>query len=498
MNISQAKTQIKYAVQAYLSKNELGEYDIPLERQRPVFLVGPPGIGKTAIMAQIAQELHIGLVSYSMTHHTRQSALGLPFIAHKAYRGKEYDVTEYTMSEIIASVYDVIEETGVQEGILFLDEINCVSETLTPVMLQFLQYKEFGRHRVPDGWVVVTAGNPPEYNNSVREYDVVTLDRVKRMDVEPDFAVWKAYASVSGVHPAILTYLALKNGDFYRVENTISGKRFVTARSWCDLSDMLHLFEKNGLPVDETLISQYLQEDTVAGSFAAYYDLYRGYAAEYRIEAILAGEADADTKAKAAGARFDERLSLLGMLLERVKNEVGAVLLAEQTDAALLGDFKRVRLAKAETGAGAEETLTRRADELRLQIGLARRSGAVGGTERKVLALEQAALQAQLQKLSADPEDPEQTLQKDLTQRRASCEKAALTAAGMLENLFRFCEEVFGGQEMTVVVTELTADKNCLAFLQKHGSDAYYRHAKELLLQDRKAELLSEIGKIGL
>lgn len=103
--------------------------------------MGPPGIGKTAIMEQIAQELGVGLVSYSMTHHTRQSALGLPFIVKKNYGGKEYDVSEYTMSEIISSVYDLMEDSGVKEGILFLDEINCVSETLAPAMLQFLQYK---------------------------------------------------------------------------------------------------------------------------------------------------------------------------------------------------------------------------------------------------------------------------------------------------------------------------------------------------------------------
>ena len=89
--------------------------------------MGPPGIGKTAVMEQVASELGVGIVSYSMTHHTRQSALGLPFISHKTYGGKEYDISEYTMSEIIASVYDMIEEDGVSEGILFLDEINCVS-----------------------------------------------------------------------------------------------------------------------------------------------------------------------------------------------------------------------------------------------------------------------------------------------------------------------------------------------------------------------------------
>jgi MoxR-like ATPase len=154
MNIKQAKEQIKNAMTAYFTKDEYGNYVIPIHQQRPVFLMGAPGIGKTAIMEQIASELGVGLVSYSMTHHTRQSALGLPFIVKKNYGGQEYDVSEYTMSEIIASVYDMIEKTGKREGILFLDEINCVSETLAPAMLQFLQYKIFGRHRVPDGWLL--------------------------------------------------------------------------------------------------------------------------------------------------------------------------------------------------------------------------------------------------------------------------------------------------------------------------------------------------------
>ena len=93
-------------------------------RQRPVLLLGSPGVGKTAIMEQIASELGIALVNYSMTHHTRQSALGLPFIVHKEYDGRQTDITEYTMSEIIASIYETLEESGIKEGILFLDEID--------------------------------------------------------------------------------------------------------------------------------------------------------------------------------------------------------------------------------------------------------------------------------------------------------------------------------------------------------------------------------------
>ena len=86
----------------------------------------------------------MALVAYTITHHTRQSAVGLPFIRQRHYGDKDVSVTEYTMSEIISSVYAKMEATGLKEGILFIDEINCVSETLAPTMLQFLQCKTFG------------------------------------------------------------------------------------------------------------------------------------------------------------------------------------------------------------------------------------------------------------------------------------------------------------------------------------------------------------------
>ena len=83
MNIKRAKNEIKDAIEAYLLKDEYGNYLIPEIRQRPLLLMGPPGIGKTQIMEQIARETKINLVSYTITHHTRQSAVGLPFIKEK-------------------------------------------------------------------------------------------------------------------------------------------------------------------------------------------------------------------------------------------------------------------------------------------------------------------------------------------------------------------------------------------------------------------------------
>ena len=191
MNITRAKEEIERTVRAYLAKDALGEYAIPAVRQRPILLMGPPGIGKTQILEQAARECGVALVAYTITHHTRQSAVGLPFIRQKHYGGRDVSVTEYTMSEIIASIYEKMEATGLQEGILFIDEINCVSETLAPTMLQFLQCKTFGNQAVPAGWGVVAAGHPPQYKKAGRGFAIGTLGPVPRADIPTDQPGWR-------------------------------------------------------------------------------------------------------------------------------------------------------------------------------------------------------------------------------------------------------------------------------------------------------------------
>ena len=324
MNIKRAKEEIEHTVKAYLAKDALGEYAIPAIRQRPILLMGPPGIGKTQIMQQIAEETGVGLVSYTLTHHTRQSALGLPFIEKVRLGGEERTVTSYTMSEIIASVYREIERTGISEGILFLDEINCISETLTPMMLQFLQCKTFGNQQLPAGWMVVAAGNPPEYNKSVREFDVVTLDRVKKIDIEEDFGVWKEYAGKRGIHGAILSYLEIRLDNFYRVEATADGLQFVTARGWEDLSELMQTYETLGLPVDRQVVEQYLQLPQIASDFANYLQLYEKYRQVYRVDEIVSGTWEKVRASELRDAPFDEKLGVLGLLLSRLADTARA------------------------------------------------------------------------------------------------------------------------------------------------------------------------------
>ncbi len=518
MNIRQAKEYIKDSVNIYLKKDEFGEYCIPVARQRPIFLLGAPGIGKTAVMEQVAQEMGIALVSYSMTHHTRQSALGLPLIAHKTYDGREYDISEYTMSEIIAAIYETMEKSGIREGILFLDEINCVSETLAPAMLQFLQYKIFGRHQVPEGWVIVTAGNPPEYNKSVREFDVVTMDRLKVMEVEADWRTWKEYALERHLHSAVLNFLDLKKEYFYHMEITARGRSYVTARGWEDLSEILYHYEEESLKVDETLVGQYIRNERIVREFTAYYDLYRKYQKDYRIQEILEGRPAVQSIARAREAAFDERLSLVGMLLDRMLADMQEVM--EQT--AYLTDTRAVLLAVKNMAAGdvRPEQVAAYMEQLeekkRGQMFALDRAGALSGEERRKYKRVLRFLE-KARKAVVTGESGGEILSRGGQEDTWSGEKAFALVKSLFEaevsamkrktegvqeelrHLFAFAQEAFGeGNEMLILVTELTVSSAGAAFIASFGSPEYQRFSQEMMLSERQSRIQGQIADLNL
>ena len=480
MNIQEAKEEIKKTVRAYTARTAAGTFRIPVPRQRPVLLIGPPGIGKTAIMEQIAGECGVGLVSYTMTHHTRQSAIGLPVLTERQFAGKEYTVTSYTMSEIIASVYGQIEKTGCTDGILFLDEINCVSETLMPAMLQFLQYKTFGSHALPEGWVIVAAGNPPAYNRSVREFDTVTLDRVRYMKVEPDFPIWKHYAVERGLHPAVVSFLELRPERFYVMEPGEKG--FVTGRAWEDLSEILLTMEELELGVEEALFGQYLQDEDTATEFTFYYRLYEKWKKELKPEQILTGAADVPTNLPSLP--FDERLCIVWLLLQRIYALGGAY--EEQQK---LSDS--LRFFADGLGQGTAEQLTALVDE---RLDRRRKSLAV----RKENGLLDAGEEEREQRLFNVIRDCREAVRtggaadafserSGQEQKRAERQRKELTAA--IRNGAAFIKETFGViLKLVIFLTGIRERSVCAGILKREPE--LRTQAEQLLGADRReAEL---------
>ena len=494
MTIQDAKEEIRRTVKAYHQRDENGKYKIPVEKQRPLFLMGPPGIGKTAIVEQVAEELKINLISYTITHHTRQSAIGLPFISRKKFGEKEYAVTEYTMSEIVASVYEQIERSGIQEGILFLDEINAVSETLSPTMLQFLQYKTFGMHRVPEGFVIVTAGNPAEFNKSVRDFDIATLDRLRQIDIEEDFQSFKDYAYQSSIHSAILSYLEIKKDRFYFVRQDIEGKHYVTARSWEDLSKMLYAYEELHYPIDKALCVEYLSDPELAEDFSLYYSLYQKYKEKYHVPEILRGNEVKD-KRLFLEAPFDEKWSLLSLLNAALQEAFRTYAKEKSLHAMLFAFLKDVKVKNAEEQVGNKIEEEIRNERKRLS----------GWREARILSSEEEGLHLSYirglenfsRTLKEEGGGAAFSFLKAKFQKMEEERQERIDEAGkMLSNALRFLGETFGeGQEMILFLTELVKSRYALLFLSDIGNDTYNQYNQYLLLKDKQKSLQEEAGK---
>ena len=494
MNIKEAKEEIKHTLLAYNRKDAAGRYTFPKLRQRPVLLMGPPGIGKTAIMEQVAEECNVGLVAYTITHHTRQSAVGLPRIVTRCYNGKEVSITEYTLSEIIASVYDCMERTGKKKGILFIDEINCVSETLAPTMLQFLQNKTFGSHSVPEGWLIAAAGNPPEYNKSVREFDIVTLDRVRRMDIEADLEVWMEYAWKKEIHGSILAYLGMKKDHFYSVENTVDGKFFVTARGWEDLSQLIQVYEMLEKTVDRDVVYQYIQHKMIAKDFANYLALYYKYKQDYAVEDLLKGEWNPSIIQKIKNAPLDEHLSIAGLLSGRLGEAFAA---CYRADAMVTKIYEYMLLYREHQKEWSLETVI---GQITQDLEAGKKAEQLTRTEEKTMQKAEAFFETARIRVNESSGSKEAVYDEVKSQFEAEAERLeeqTEEAAGMLQHVFAFLEAAFGeSQEMVAFITELNANYYSVWFIKENGSDAYYRYNKGLLFEERQQKILGQMEEV--
>jgi len=353
-------------------------------------------------------------------------------------------------------------------------------------MLQFLQGKTFGNQKVPEGWVIVTAGNPPEYNKSVREFDVVTLDRIKRIDVQPDFEVWKEYAYEQGIHPAVISYLELRRKNFYRMENTVDGRIFATARGWEDLSRLIQVYETLDKEVDREVVYQYIQHPMIAKDFAAYLALYNKYKTDYAVEDLLQGKWTPIILGKIRNASLDEHLSIVGLLNGKLSQLFADCYFMDAYVTKLYGYMTEYRDNLPEMTL---ESIYKKAEN---DFQTAKKSELLTKNEEKVFIRTVNFFENEI----SEKDTYEQT-KIAFTAEADSLETQIEYTSQMLQNVFDFMEAAFGdSQEMVAFITELNANYYSLWFIRENGSDQYYRHNKGLLFDNRQKQILGQMEEL--
>jgi len=325
--IEETKKALREGIQAYLLKDEMGTYLMKEVHRLPFFLEGAPGIGKTEIVKQIADEMDLNFVSFSLVHHTRNSLLGLPVITEMP-SGSRY--TEFTMSEIIARVNLANENSSKKEGILLLDEFPCMSETILPAMLSFLQCKNIGSHNLPEGWVIVLCGNPKEYNRSVRQFDAAILDRLRKIEISHSAEVFTAYAKERGLNEIITTYLEMYPSDLYRCNYNGPSDELVTCRGWENLSITMELYQKLGQEITLSLIQQFIRSEEISRNFFLYLTRHNLGMTEQEFITILSGKATRSTIARYSAFNFIDQWKAMEYLLNYAASNISDTATAHQ------------------------------------------------------------------------------------------------------------------------------------------------------------------------
>lgn len=325
---------------------------------------------------------------------------------------------------------------------------------------------------------------------------MVTLDRVRTITVEADKKVWMEYAKEQNLHGALLSYLELRPKNFYRIEADVDGMQYVTARGWEDFSYLLYAYEEEDFPVTEEIVYEYLHHKEVAEDVTAYIDLYRKYQDDYGIDKILAGQVKPAVFARIGQAGFDERLSVVNLLLDGLMGYLKASDEKKQLTDEYFAFLKSYRKA-LETCDDPSAEYQKREDQMRQEAKEKEQEGLSDRDEiKKMHKLFSLLKEGEVSSQAVTKEDAFEEARIPFERCRMELEQIEAEAEKALEYAFDFMEDAFGkGEEMVVFVTELSVNKAAVGFLAEHECKRYLTYNMELMIGSRKSEIMSELKR---
>ena len=255
--------------------------------KRPVFLWGPPGIGKSDVVAEIAQELGGLVIDLRMAQMEPTDIRGIPYF-NKDINKMDWAAPVDLPDEALASQYPIV--------VLFLDEMNSAPPAVQAAGYQLILNRRVGKYVLPDNVVIVAAGNRDSDKGVTYRMPMPLANRFVHLEMRPDFTSWQQWAVNKGIHKDVVGYLSFAKQDLYDFDAKSSSRAFATPRSWCFVSDLLQdedmdadtQFNLVSGAVGEGLAVKFVAHRKIAGRMPEPSDILSGKVKDLSVKEISA------------------------------------------------------------------------------------------------------------------------------------------------------------------------------------------------------------------
>jgi hypothetical protein len=256
--------------------------------KRPVFLWGPPGIGKSEVVEEITDELGGQMIDLRMAQMEPTDIRGIPFY-NKDISKMDWAEPVDLPSEELASQYPII--------VLFLDEMNSAPPAVQAAGYQLILNRRIGKYRLPDNVVIVAAGNRDSDKGVTYRMPMPLANRFVHLEMRYDFNAWQIWAVNKGIHKDVVGYLSFSKQDGYDFDAKSSSRAFATPRSWVFVSDLLSdednidndtLYNLVAGAVGDGLATKFMAHRKVASRMPSPIDILEGKVKDLNVKEISA------------------------------------------------------------------------------------------------------------------------------------------------------------------------------------------------------------------
>jgi hypothetical protein len=285
-----------------------------LEDVWPVFIWGAPGVGKSSLVREVANDKKLSVIDVRAPLLDPTDIRGIPIVS----KGKA-----------VWSPPSFLPTKG--EGLLFFDELNAAPPLVQASLYQLTLDRAVGEYRLPDGWRIVAAGNRAQDASIVHRMPAALSNRFVHLDFEVSIEDWRGWAITNGINPIIVGFLGTRPDLLFDMGNI--DRAFPTPRSWHMMSDALKRFSKVSEALDVVIgivgegaameFMGYTDQAISGEAIRAIIDspgtcdLPEGVGDQYALISYLAYQARDSKVRKAAGVLLSRFAPELGVLLAR-------------------------------------------------------------------------------------------------------------------------------------------------------------------------------------